>query len=77
MPKNSPKVKGKSGGGIWWVVGVAAIGIGVLIGLSAMSANKAAPPADTVKSDVDLGAVRTVKGKETAKVTVVEYGDYL
>lgn len=76
MPKNSPKSKG-SGGGIWWVVGVAAIGIGVLVGLSVMSANKQNPVADAVKTDADMGAVRTVKGKDTAKVTVLEYGDYL
>jgi hypothetical protein len=31
----------------------------------------------TAKSDAELNAVRNIKGAETAKVTLVEYSDYL
>jgi hypothetical protein len=73
----SPK---KSNAGLLWVAGVAVVAVAGLIGLSiwtSQKSDKAAPATSTVKTDTEQGADRNVWGSKTAKVELVEFGDYL
>jgi len=64
---------------LWIVGGIAVVATGVLISLGVLSGNKKeAPPATVaVKTDAELKANRNQQGNAAAKVTVVEWGDYL
>lgn len=61
---------------IWMPVGIAVVAVAVLVSASIYSTRKMDPRPVTA-SDQEMGAVRNVKGPATAKVTVVEYNDYL
>lgn len=58
---------------VWWVAGLSVMAAAFLIALNMMAAKGGTPAA---KSDAELVAVRNVRGKETAPVTLVEFGDY-
>jgi hypothetical protein len=61
------------------VAGVAVVAVAGLIGLSVWTAGKSGPAAASgdLKTDEQRGAVRGVWGKSSARVEVVEYGDFL
>jgi hypothetical protein len=65
----------KANAGLWTVGGVAVLAVALLIGMQANSNKGSGTTA--AGTDITLGGVRNVKGKDTAKVTLVEYGDYL
>lgn len=86
MAKTHPRQKGKAGPqnkkrpkqstGIWWVAGVAVVAAGILVAISLGGGRKA----DTVPTAGATGTVQgavTTRGSATAKLKVVEYGDYL
>lgn len=84
MPKQDPrkaKAKKRSNQGLWWVIGTAVVAAGALIGFVLMSTNKqpepTTPPVAVTNTDAALQAERNTMGPKTAKVEVVEYGDYL
>lgn len=81
MTKNKSKRTKPASSAIWWVGGGAVVAVAVLIGISLFSAKEdptpPAPMVTTAQSDAELNAVRNVKGAATAKVTLVEYIDYL
>ncbi|HWI51764.1 MAG TPA: hypothetical protein VNT01_06450 [Symbiobacteriaceae bacterium] len=64
---------------LWIVGGVAVVAAGVLIGVAMFAGNKPEAPqaAVAVKTDAELKANRNQQGNAAAKVTVVEWGDYL
>lgn len=61
---------------LWVVAGVAVAVVAVLIGGSLYS-SRSKGPNQAVVSDAQMGAQRNVLGKVGAKVTVVEFNDYL
>lgn|GEM_PF-4364945 len=70
--KNKPR---KKDNGLWWVVAVAVVGVAAFIGISLAGKGPKADP--NAKTDAQYAAERNIKGKTTAKVNVVEWGDYL
>lgn len=74
--KNTRKGNPKA---LWIVVGVAVVAAGALISLGVLAGNKKEAPqaAVAVKTDAELKANRNQLGNAAAKVTVVEWGDYL
>jgi len=87
MGKKSQQKKGQA---IWLVTGVAVLAVAVLVTLSILSSQQQSPgkepgteppvtepPAASVASDKELGAVPRMMGPDGAKVTVVEYMNYL
>lgn len=84
MPKESGRryPYRKRNTALWWTLGIGGAAAAALIGLSVWSARPqggaAGPnvPAN-IKSDKDLGADRNTMGPATAKVELVEYGDFL
>lgn len=63
-------------GSIWLVVGGAVLVVAVLIAGSLWSSRGGQSTA-VVQSDAELGASPGLHGPASAKVTVVEYSDYL
>jgi protein-disulfide isomerase len=79
MPKHTSK-KRKQSQGLWWVIGIAAVAAVGLIAVAWNSAGEKVEPMTPiagVKSDADLKATRSTLGSPTAKVEVVEFGDFL
>lgn len=74
-PKSGPpnKKQKKSSTGIWWVAGIAVIAAGILVAISLGSGfrRETMPAASTFEGS------GTTTGSATAKVKVVEFGDYL
>ncbi|HEY3365857.1 MAG TPA: thioredoxin domain-containing protein [Symbiobacteriaceae bacterium] len=77
---------------IGWIVAAVVVVVGLLIGVSYFSNQSKTPsgtagsvpaptgsvpaPAGPVKTDAELGAKGSVKGPDSAKVKLVEYGDF-
>lgn len=68
----SSTVRGRA---IKWVVALVMAASGVLVAMNGFSSER--DPYVTVHSDKELHANRTVKGDASAKVKLVEYGDFL
>ncbi len=66
--------KRRSSSGVWVVAGLAVAAVALLIGLSLRSAG---PAEVEVVADSAMGAKRSVWGPDSAKVKLVEFGDYL
>lgn len=76
MGKKSNQKKGSQA--IWVVAGIAVVAVAALVGFSLTSSqSKASKVTVAVKSDKEYNATRNVMGPATAKVTLVEYNDYL
>ncbi|HWI66456.1 MAG TPA: hypothetical protein VNT75_31900 [Symbiobacteriaceae bacterium] len=78
---SKPKKKSSSAA-LWVVAGVAVVAVGAMIAFSALGSKKEEPaPQPTavagVKTDTEQKAVKNQMGNKEAKVTVVEWGDYL
>lgn len=74
--------KKSSSAALWAVAGIAVVAVGALIAFNAMSGSKqetAAQPTAVagVKTDTEQKAVKNQMGNTAAKVTVIEWGDYL
>jgi hypothetical protein len=73
MPKNNRS--------LWLVTGAAVIAVGAMIGLSIFLTSKEKAPEPTaptvaVKTDAEVKGNRNQQGNPTAKVEIVEWGDY-
>lgn len=79
MPKHDPHQKAKKGQGLWWVIGAAVVAAVAMIGVAVMSAKPEVEPTKTpaASADASMNAERTTWGNKSAKVELVEYGDYL
>lgn len=61
---------------IWWVTGTAVAVVAGLVAMSQFGGTKAVTPV-AIQTDAEVHAVKNVMGNPSARVQLVEYGDYL